>query len=233
MFYRHWKRIALALTGFFWASCDSDASITEVREIQPDDNSSDSGKIVSSDSEKKVSSASESTGQSSSSAVVKEDSSSSAIQYVEALYGVLNDVVNCTLNRGDSTVVCEDRTTCKQLTTESWESEYSCVEDICPDYGVVLVSENTYECDGKTYSEAEFRVKHNIVDEYDPSEERVVCYEAGGNAVTCRDGVTYTITTDEKGNKTYTDAEGSILSEEEFEKKYEIQEYAPLYGIFW
>ena len=26
MFYKHWKKIALALTGFFWASCDDSAS---------------------------------------------------------------------------------------------------------------------------------------------------------------------------------------------------------------
>lgn len=26
MLYKHWRKIALALTGFFWASCDSDTT---------------------------------------------------------------------------------------------------------------------------------------------------------------------------------------------------------------
>lgn len=26
MFYKHWKKFALALTGFFWASCDDSSS---------------------------------------------------------------------------------------------------------------------------------------------------------------------------------------------------------------
>ena len=217
MFYRHWKKLALALTGFFWASCDSDVASANDGEGQPDGNSSASDKIASSNS------------------AVKENSSSSAFQYVQALYGVLNNVVSCYLNKGDSSVVCDDRTNCKMLSEERWESEYKCVDDICPEYGVVLVSENTYQCDGKTYNEAEFKAKYNIVYEYDPSKEPVICDETDENTVTCRDGVTYTITTDEKGNKTYTDPEGSTLSEEEFEEKYVIQheEYAPLYGIFW
>lgn len=29
MFYKHWKKIALALTGFFWASCDNTSSSAE------------------------------------------------------------------------------------------------------------------------------------------------------------------------------------------------------------
>ena len=124
---------------------------------------------------------------------------------------------------------------CKQLTEERWESEYKCIEDICPDYGVVRVSENTYECDGKILNEAEFRSKYNIAYEYDPSKEPITCNESDENTVTCNDGVTYTVTTDEKGNKTYTDGEGNSLSEIEFNEKYEIKEEmnAPLYGISW
>ena len=224
MFYRHWKRIALALTGFFWASCDNDS--TSANDVgQSADNSSDSGKIVSSDSE--------GTDPSSSSAV-KENSSSSSMEQAIALYGVPDDVVNCYLNKGNSTVVCEDRTTCEQVTTERWESP-KCVEDICPEYGVVLVSENTYQCEGKTYNEAEFKAKYDIVYEYDPSKEHVICDEVDDNTVTCRDGITYTVSTDEKGDKTYTDGEGNSLSEIEFNEKYEIEEemYAPLYGISW
>lgn len=223
MFYRYWKKIALALTGFFWVSCDSDASVTKVSEIPLDDNSSDSGKIVSSESK---------GADQSSSSTLKEDSSSSSMEQAVALYGVPNEVVNCYLNKGNSTVFCEDRTTCEQVTTERFESP-KCVEDVCPEYGVLLVSENTYRCDGKIYNEAQFKARYSIVYEYDPSKEPVICDETDENTVMCRDGVTYTITTDENGNKTYTDQEGSSLSEKEFEEKYVIQreEYAPLYGI--
>lgn len=217
MFYKHWKKIALALTGLFWASCDSDSTSANEASQSPDE-----------------SSASKADGTSSGSAV-KENSSSSAIQYAQALYGVPSEVVSCYLNRMDSSVVCAGRTACKMLSEERWESEYKCIEDICPDYGVVHVGETTYECDGKVYNEAEFKAKYNIVYEYDPSKEPVICDETDENTVTCRDGVTYTITTDEKGHKTYTDPEGEELSEEEFEEKYVIQheEYAPLYGISW
>lgn len=218
MFYRHLKKIALALTSFFWAGCD-DSGSSAVCLYGPDPN-------YSSAAENLVSSSSEAT---------KESSSSSEMQQPIALYGVPNDIANCYLNKGDSTVHCGDRTVCKQLTEERWESEYKCIEDICPDYGVVRVSENTYECDGKVYSEAEFRSKYNIAYEYDPSKEPITCNESDENTVTCNDGVTYTVTTDEKGNKTYTDGEGNSLSEIEFNEKYEIKEemYAPLYGISW
>ena len=29
MFYKHWKKIALALTGIFWAACDDTSSAEE------------------------------------------------------------------------------------------------------------------------------------------------------------------------------------------------------------
>ena len=36
MFYKHWKKIVLALTGIFWASCDNtSSSAEEVPEVSP------------------------------------------------------------------------------------------------------------------------------------------------------------------------------------------------------
>ena len=133
MFYKHWKKIALALTGFFWVNCDSDATSAN-GEGQSSGDSSDSGKIFSSDSGKIPMSDNERVGQSSSSGV-KNNLSSGEMQQPIALYGVPNEVLNCYLNKGDSTVHCGDRMVCKQLTEERWESEYKCIEDICPDYG--------------------------------------------------------------------------------------------------
>ena len=34
MFYKHWKKIALALASFFWASCGSDGSSEDISSIQ-------------------------------------------------------------------------------------------------------------------------------------------------------------------------------------------------------
>lgn len=36
MFYKHWKKIALALAGLFWASCGDDGSSDEISMIAPD-----------------------------------------------------------------------------------------------------------------------------------------------------------------------------------------------------
>lgn len=36
MFYKHWKKIALALAGLFWASCGDEGSSDEVSMIAPD-----------------------------------------------------------------------------------------------------------------------------------------------------------------------------------------------------
>ena len=36
MFYKHWKKIALALASFFWASCGSDGSSEEISSVQAD-----------------------------------------------------------------------------------------------------------------------------------------------------------------------------------------------------
>lgn len=36
MFYKHWKKIALALAGLFWASCGDEGSSDEISMIAPD-----------------------------------------------------------------------------------------------------------------------------------------------------------------------------------------------------
>ena len=183
MFYKHWKKIALALTGFFWASCDDSAS-SAVCLYGPDPNYSDpaenpvssssiatGSKTESSSSEKqKLSSSSSEATEESSSSLEKimpaygspDDtvtSSSSEIEMQMPLYGVIMDKPVCTQARGESTMTCEDGTVCTQKNEERWGS-IPCSDDICPDYGVVQISENTYECDGKVYNEAEFRARY-------------------------------------------------------------------------
>jgi hypothetical protein len=87
------------------------------------------------------------------------------------LYGVIMDTALCTQVKGESTITCNDGTVCTQKTKERWGS-LPCSEgedhngemvSICPDYGVVQISENTYECDGKVYNEAEFRARYGKI----------------------------------------------------------------------
>ena len=142
MFYKHWKKIALALTGFFWASCDDSAS-SAVCLYGPDPN-------YSNPAENPTSSSSE--------AVKPESSSSNDFDKMMPLYGVEMDKTVCTQIKGEPTITCEDGTVCTQKTEERW-GNLPCSDDICPAYGVVQISENTYECDGKVYNEAEFRAR--------------------------------------------------------------------------
>ena len=184
MFYKHWKKIALALTGYFWAGCDDSAS-SAVCLYGPDPNySSATENPVSSSSESnetlKQSSSSDDFGkmvplygieyegfQSSSSS--PKSSSSSDIGMSMPLYGVMDRVI-CTQKQGEKTMTCEDGTVCKQVSEERWGS-LPCSDDICPAYGVVQISENTYECDGKTYNEAEFHARYQKVIEADEPEQ--------------------------------------------------------------
>lgn len=86
MFYKHWKKIALALTGFFWAGCDDSASSSEVVLYGcPDDICAPAPKS-SSDANDTQSSSSETTASSSSEAAKPESSSSEFVAGL--LYGV-------------------------------------------------------------------------------------------------------------------------------------------------
>ena len=188
MFYKHWKKLALALTGFFWASCD-DSTSAEVCLYGPDTNglSSSSGteghlsssatETSSSSEEQKPVSSSEDFGKvvplygieyekivSSSST----EKSSSSFTEVMPAYGV-PDKITCVQKQGEKTMICDDGVTCKQVTEERWAPEFPCSEHIndegelisaCPEYGVVQISENTYECDGVKYNEAEFYARY-------------------------------------------------------------------------
>ncbi|MBR5413131.1 MAG: hypothetical protein IK114_08820 [Fibrobacter sp.] len=197
MFYKHWKKLALALTGFFWASCDFGSSSSEeaalygcppegcepnpaISSSSTEGNLSSSATETSSSSEEqKPVSSSEDFGKvvplygieyekfvSSSSA---EESSSSFTEIMPA-YGVL-DKIACIQKPGEKTMLCDDGVTCKQVTEERWAPENPCVDEICPDYGVVQISENTYECDGVKYNEAEFHARYKKITEAENSEQ--------------------------------------------------------------
>jgi len=158
MFYKHWKKIALALTGFFWTSCEDTVTSTAPEYGCPDDvckqgpiddsSSSNDGSITSSSSE-------------------TSSSSSSDIAMSMPLYGVVEKFIVC---EGDSVVKCDDGVTCVAkdsitgyggLPCSPMETEDGLVE-ICPDYGIVAIHEKTYTCDdGNVYNEAEFLARYN------------------------------------------------------------------------
>ena len=185
MFYKHWKKIALALAGFFWASCDSDTTSANGTE-EPSSSSvatPESSSSIATGNET-TSSSSEATEASSSSfeqimpaygvpddPILNSSSSGDTLVEAQPLYGVVMDKYICTQVKGESTMTCADGATCTQKTEERWGG-LPCSNDICPDYGVVQISENTYECDGKVYSEAEFHARYEkmtIVD--DPAQD--------------------------------------------------------------
>lgn len=85
MFYKHWKKIALALTALFWAGCDDSASSSEVVLYGCPDDICAPAPESSSATENPVSSSSETTKTNSSRI---EESSSSSEFVAGLLYGV-------------------------------------------------------------------------------------------------------------------------------------------------
>ena len=165
MFYKHWKKIALALTGFFWASCEDTVTSTapeygcpdDVCRPGPIDNSSSSGLDHQ---YMPLYGVSEMVFESSSST----EESSSSLELVAPAYGVSGGT--CFRDpESQGTYRCNDGVTCQEKVSERWVPESNCVEDICPDYGVVAITEKTYTCDdGKNYNYAEFISRYSKED---------------------------------------------------------------------
>ena len=182
MFYKHWKKIALAMAGFFWVSCDDTVTTeapmygcpSEGCEQGPDDGSSSStdDELSSSSLDHQVMplyGVSETLIHISSSS----EESSSSFTEVAPAYGVPGGM-GCyedadakeSLGQGVRSIYrCDDGVTCQEETTIRSEREFDCFEGICPDYGVVTITEKTYTCDdGNTYNYAEFVSRYNKVD---------------------------------------------------------------------
>ena len=146
MFYSHWKKLALALTAFFWSSCTSENSTQPMYGvIDPSDNKSSSSETSSSSAE---------------------ESSSSNIPLSAPLYGVFQ--MDCdVVNMHDSTLTCANGYTCTVKTDTIHIPAPECSENfdgtgICPAYGVAMdVISKKYECDdGITYSEQNFNIRN-------------------------------------------------------------------------
>ena len=85
MFYKHWKKILLALTGFFWASCDNDPSSASDEPKSSSSVEKSSSSTASSPNASSPNSSSEDTNKLSSSSSKK---SSSSMEEFAAEYGV-------------------------------------------------------------------------------------------------------------------------------------------------
>ena len=161
MLYKHWKKILLALTGFFWASCDNDPSSASDESpssssIEKQSSSSTTGGQESSSSAEEATSSSENTPNVTSSSSKARSSSS---EMIAPKYGVM-----FTCERKGEKIACEDGVTCTEEVSETMQSP-ECTGDVCAKYGVVVVKETTYKCDdGKVYKAAEFRSKYDILD---------------------------------------------------------------------
>lgn len=188
MFYKHWNKIALALTGFFWASCDTDtSSANNVDEPAPNSSAAPLSSAIPTSS---ATAGNSSQVEESSSSLepryvplygveYEKIVSSSSMQEVMPAYGVSNQVL-CTEDKAgrkydngftNTVLNCENGVTCQKKTTIRSEREYECFEGICPDYGVVTISEKTYTCDdGNTYNEAQFQMLYKEITEEEPSD---------------------------------------------------------------
>ncbi|WP_407456334.1 hypothetical protein [Fibrobacter sp.] len=232
MFYKHWKKLALALTGLFWASCDDSASSSEVVLYGcPDDicapapkSSSDANDTQSSSSDPSTSSGAEISSSSSEFGVI----SSSSLELIAPEYGVFGGTCY-----GDpesqGTYRCNDGVTCQEKVSERWVPEYNCVEDICPEYGVVAITEKTYECDGKIYSEAEFRSRYSQViipkDSSEATGSETLCFN---DSVQNTEGRVFKIIDCIDGNKYLRDP--SAAGVEGVELPEGVQVFAPKAG---
>ena len=143
MFYNHWKKISLALTSFFWASCNNNSTIVDPPQSNVEESSS--SEAVSSSSQA--------------------ESSSSEFTQVMPAYGVPQ--MDCeVVAENDSTLTCANGYTCKIETILYMNPDYvdhpclsqkndnDSITQVCPDYGSIYYENKTYECDnGYTYQE--------------------------------------------------------------------------------
>ena len=211
MFYKHWQKLALALTGFFWFACDSDTTSANGAE-EPPVNSSDSivpqssDSVVPQSSEAAEPQSSETAEPQSSDAVVPqssavEENSSSSFTKIMPAYGVEMDYSS------SSEVTPESSSSLEVIVTPLYGVQVD--QFVCTQRG----GESKFQCtDGNT---CEKSVEETWEREYE-------CFEG-----ICPDYGVVSIS-----KNVYKCSDGKTYSEAEFLAKYNtIVEQAPLYGI--
>jgi hypothetical protein len=176
MFYKHWKKIALALTGFFWVSCDDSVSSEECLYGPPSDygisSESESVDEVSSSSAKAASSATVSSSESAKSSSSKQKSVSSSSggeepQGIVACYDVSSDRQTLVRqqNNGITFLSCDDGTTCQEKVIEADVTAPDCEVTDCAGLTPSTVVDTVYYCtSGEIYTPEEFKDRYTKVD---------------------------------------------------------------------
>ena len=203
MFFKYWKKIALTLTGFFWASCGGDSNSTDSGvdpvceygvEVPHESSSSfvePSSSLVETSSSIAESSSS-SIEESSSSSIEAYSSSSEALAY-SSFSAVYAPQTPCNLTDTAATT-CDFDSLFSSKSTEYTNKIYA-------------ISCKQYKCDSKTCTEATAQVDS----EHNPSSE---CDENG-----CVD---YSLLSSTQ--KKYTCSDGKTYDQIEFNARYRINE---------
>ena len=203
MFFKYWKKIALTLTGFFWASCGGDSNSTDSGvdpvceygvEVPHESSSSfvePSSSLVETSSSIAESSSS-SIEESSSSSIEAYSSSSEALAY-SSFSAVYAPQTPCNLTDTAATT-CDFDSLFSSKSTEYTNKIYA-------------ISCKQYKCDSKTCTEATAQVDS----EHNPSSE---CDENG-----CVD---YSLLSSTE--KKYTCSDGKTYDQIEFNARYHINE---------
>ena len=215
MFYKHWKKISLAITGFFWASCDTSSTTVEppLYGAPPQYSSSSEIQNSSSSSEDKISSSSE--------------------PLPMPAYGVPQ--MDCEVtSESDLTVTCENGYTCTAKTDTVHVSAPACETfngtTICPAYGVDAdVFIKKYECnDGFTYDEIHFKKIYKTLScTFKGSEIENTVPPKAYRDYECNDGAfCYSEQGTEKTTFNCIDTQGNEITytEAEFKTKYDVKE---------
>ena len=236
MFYKHWKKVLLSLTAFFWASCDTSSSATEednntppidnpdprssssVEETQPSSSSEDPAS--SSATEGAVTSSESATQNSSSSAEEAGTSTSEVDPNVTSSSDIAssNDVAKSSSSMG--AIIAPKYGVYLSSSSEIIAPKYgvpisSSSEIVAPKYGVMFTCERKGKklaCDdGVTCVEEET--------------ETVTSPQCSGDQVCAKYGVVYIKET------TYKCDDGKVYNYAEFQSKYNILDGAvDLYG---
>ena len=218
MFYKHWKKIALAVTSFFWVSCDNDPS-------------SASEEPASSSSIEEIKSSAATGSPASSSATESAKSSATA-----------DAPTSSSATEGAASSAAQDEPNVKSSTSHEKSSSSNL---IAPKYGVPVdsvVVTPKYGVQFYVSSSSEIAAKYGVPM---PTCEKVGSTLTCSDGVTCTEVVTEKTQTPEcSGDQicakygvvvvkdtTYKCDDGNVYNEAEFRSKYEILDGAvDLYG---
>ena len=182
MFYKHWKKIALTLTGFFWASCGGDSNSTDsgvdpVCEYGVEVPHESSSSFVETSSS--LVETSSSIEESSSSSIEVYSSSSEALAY-SSFSAVYAQQTPCNLTDTAATT-CDFDSLFSSKSTEYTNKIYA-------------ISCKQYKCDSKTCTEATAQVESEHNPSFECNEDGCVDYSQLSSIqteYTCSDGKTY------------------------------------------